>query len=106
MTPIMARNTKAYYLESLNSIVMKVLAHIKNFSSISDKMKIQRNLAKIMNVRILDSDIYNKVLTIICGNELALEQATQELRRIGLPATFEVLNGQKRSRKFQPLSIK
>ncbi|MDC6351927.1 hypothetical protein PP178_10210 [Zeaxanthinibacter sp. PT1] len=85
---------------------MKVLAHIKNFSSISDKLKIQRNLAKIMNVRILDSDMHTKVLTIICGNELALEQAIQELRRIGLPATFEVLNGQKRSRKMQPITVK
>ncbi|WP_373071939.1 hypothetical protein [Zeaxanthinibacter enoshimensis] len=84
---------------------MKVLAHVKDFSSISDKMKIQRNLSKIMNVRILDSDLHTQALTILCGNEFALEQAIRELDRIGLPATFQVINGQKRSSERSPQPV-
>ena len=64
---------------------MKAIAKVKNFRTEESRAKIARNLSRIMDIRILDLDIGNQLLTVAYTSPAVLRKVIRELRSIGYP---------------------
>lgn len=64
---------------------MKAMATLGNLKSESDRCIIVRNLSKIMDIRIVDIDIENRMLIFLYENPLTFGKVERELLRIGYP---------------------
>lgn len=83
---------------------MRAKAQIAGLMDMASWHKVQRNLARIMDIRILDMDIGHQTLKLVYDSPRAFERAKQELQRIGCPivhCTFETAlqNNQKPKKK-------
>jgi hypothetical protein len=64
---------------------MKALATLKNVDSVYAKITINRNLSRILDIRIIDIDIENGILCFLYSGRQAFGQVKKELARIGHP---------------------
>ena len=64
---------------------MKAVTNLKNLECKEGKNKIVRNLSRILDIRIIDIDVENKILVFAYANPPALQKVKQELFRIGYP---------------------
>lgn len=64
---------------------MKAMATLGNLKSESDRCIIVRNLSKIMDIRIVDIDIENRMLIFLYENPLTFGKVERELLRLGYP---------------------
>ena len=71
---------------------MKAKAELSGFKDMACVQKVRRNLARILDLRILDMDLGQHTLSLVFDSPKAFERAKQELKRIGFPVvdcTFE-----------------
>lgn len=64
---------------------MKAIAKLAHLKCDEDKRIITRNLSRVLNVRILDIDVENKMIFFLYSCPLTFQQVKQELWRIGFP---------------------
>lgn len=64
---------------------MKAVAKVKNFQTEEGRAKIARNLSRIMDMRIVDLDTGNQLLTFVYTSPAVLRKVIRELRNIGYP---------------------
>jgi hypothetical protein len=64
---------------------MKAQATLKNMCSADCSRIITRNLARIMNLRVIQIDTDARLLTFLYSDPIVLNKVRQELRRIGFP---------------------
>ncbi len=64
---------------------MRAQATLRNISSERCRQIIIRNLARIMDIRIVDLDLDSRLLTFLYARPSALRKVRQELERIGFP---------------------
>jgi len=64
---------------------MKALATLKNIDSDTCEKLIVRNLSRILDIRILDIDLENGIISLAYSMQDSFEQVKRELRRIGYP---------------------
>lgn len=67
---------------------MKAQATLKNMNSSDGSRIIIRNLARIMDLRVINIDTENHLLTFVYSDPRVLQKVRQELRRIGFPVRF------------------
>ncbi len=77
---------------------MKARVQLSNLSSERGKMTIIRNLSRIMDIRIVEIDLKERVLSFLYQNNKAYEDVKKELKRIGHPIEKVLLtiSGKKR----------
>lgn len=64
---------------------MKAQATLKNMSSTDCSRIILRNLARIMELRVINLDTETHLLTFLYSDPRVIQKVRQELRRIGFP---------------------
>lgn len=64
---------------------MKAQASLKNMNSSDGTRIIIRNLARILDLRVINIDTDNHLLTFVYSDPRVIEKVRQELRRIGFP---------------------
>lgn len=84
-TVIAAAFPHPYFWAIKYATAVRAQATLNNVSSDECRHTIARNLARIMDMRIVDLDIENHLLTFLYSSPLALRKIVQELRRIGYP---------------------
>lgn len=72
-------------LNYLKHITMKAQATLKNMSSTDCSRIILRNLARIMELRVINLDTDTHLLTFLYSDPRVIQKVRQELRRIGFP---------------------
>jgi len=65
--------------------IMRAIVTLSNIKSNRCKHRIIRNLSRIMDIRIVDIDVKNKVLCFLYETPLAFQKVKKELWRIGYP---------------------
>lgn len=87
MTIVIASLFTLIYLRSSNVKVnlMRTQAFLKNITAEQSKHIVMRNLARIMDTRVVDLDIRTGLLTILCSGQGALRKVERELQRLGYP---------------------
>lgn len=71
----------------LNYIPMKAQATLMNMSSTDCGRIITRNLARIMELRVVKLDTDNHRLTFLYSDPQVIQKVREELRRIGFPVS-------------------
>ena len=75
---------------------MRALAKLQNLKSDECKRTIIRNLSKILDIRIIDIDVENKMIFFLYESPISFEKVKQELWRIGYPMqNYKCLPSQK-----------
>lgn len=64
---------------------MKAVVTVRNLKCKEGKRKIQRNLSRILDIRIVDIDVDKGTLFFIYANPIAFQKVKKELFRIGFP---------------------
>lgn len=64
---------------------MKTKVRLQKLSTEDDKNTILRNLAKIMDIRVVELDLKTRLLCFKHRNDLVYKKVKQELSRIGYP---------------------
>jgi hypothetical protein len=64
---------------------MKVLATLKNVDSTSCKRVIIRNLSRILDIKIIDIDVEQGVISFMYSAQDSFNQVKRELLRLGFP---------------------
>ena len=64
---------------------MKAEVKLDHLNTEQGKYRILRNLYKILNIRIINVDVPNRVLSFVFQNQVAFEQVKKELKRLGYP---------------------
>ena len=64
---------------------MRTQAFLNNLTAEHSKHIIMRNLARILDTRVVDLDTRTGLLTILCSGQGALRKVERELQRLGYP---------------------
>lgn len=64
---------------------MKAVVTLKNLKCSEGKRKIQRNLSRILDIRIVDINVDNGTMFFVYANAAAFQKVKRELFRIGFP---------------------
>lgn len=64
---------------------MRAIVKIHELNSAEGKQIIERNLSRILDVRIVEIDVDRRTVSLIYDSILAFENAKNELKRIGFP---------------------
>ncbi|MEG3659274.1 hypothetical protein V5097_17820 [Arenibacter palladensis] len=62
---------------------MTTLLKVEQLISEESKNIIFRNLSRILDLRILDIDVFNKTIALVYNNPYVLDKAKKELERVG-----------------------
>ncbi|MCK0190391.1 hypothetical protein [Arenibacter sp. F20364] len=62
---------------------MTALIKVEQLISEENKNVITRNLSRILDLRILDIDTFNKTIALVYDNPFVLDKAKKELCRVG-----------------------